>query len=246
MTPQDGAPRGESPRARRARAPARPHVRQSRSRAPGAHPPQLRHAAQRTPRIPRRRAAQLRGRDTPLRTLRAAARRRPLALARGAREPGVALRASRRSWGWASACGLGEGELKSGGFRRPSILADALEALLGAVYLDGGFRARCASAVEHLLGERLERREGCPWTRIRRPRCRSTCRGAGSRCPRYSVQHTEGEAHDQTFIVECRVDDLGAASRAAAARAGARPEQAAAEACLRSSRTPQERHKRTA
>ncbi len=56
---------------------------------------------------------------------------------------------------------LGEGELKSGGFRRPSILADALEALLGAVFLDAGFDA-VRTAVEHLFAERLERDQGKP------------------------------------------------------------------------------------
>src|SRR4051795_9138571 len=56
---------------------------------------------------------------------------------------------------------LGEGELKSGGFRRPSILADAFEALLGAIYLDAGFDA-VRKAVEQALGDRLERPESLP------------------------------------------------------------------------------------
>ena len=74
-----------------------------------------------------------------------------------AREPGLALRGRAARWAWASCLRLGEGELKSGGFRRPSILADALEALLGAVYLDAGFEA-VRSAVERLLAERARER----------------------------------------------------------------------------------------
>jgi ribonuclease-3 len=125
---------------------------------------------------------------------------------------------------------LGEGELKSGGFRRPSILADALEALLGAVYLDGGFEAVRAT-VERLLGERLESREELPVHKDPKTALQELVQGRKLQLPRYSVQRTEGEAHEQTFTVECRVEDLGlvgigsGSSRRAA-------EQAAAEQVL--------------
>ena len=125
---------------------------------------------------------------------------------------------------------LGEGELKSGGFRRPSILADAVEALLGAVYLDAGFEA-VRGVVERLLGERLERGEGMPVAKDPKTALQEHLQGRKLQLPRYSVQRTEGEAHDQTFTVECRVDDLGlAASGRGASRRAA--EQAAAEAAL--------------
>ena len=125
---------------------------------------------------------------------------------------------------------LGEGELKSGGFRRPSILADALEALLGAVYLDAGFDAM-RGAVDRLLGERLESRDGLPVDKDPKTALQELLQGRKLQLPRYSVQRTEGEAHEQTFTVECRVDDLGlAASGQGPSRRAA--EQAAAERVL--------------
>jgi ribonuclease-3 len=125
---------------------------------------------------------------------------------------------------------LGEGELKSGGFRRPSILADSLEALLAAVYLDAGFEATRA-AVAHLLAERLERAGDAPVDKDPKTALQELLQGRGLQLPRYAVQRTEGEAHDQTFTVECRVDDLGVASsgKGASRRAA---EQAAAEGVL--------------
>ena len=125
---------------------------------------------------------------------------------------------------------LGEGELKSGGFCRPSILADALEALLGAVYLDAGFEA-VRSTVERLLGERLEGHDKLPVDKDPKTALQEHLQGRKLQLPRYSVQRTEGEAHDQTFTVECRVDDLGlvATGKGASRRAA---EQAAAEGVL--------------
>ncbi|HXZ47511.1 MAG TPA: ribonuclease III [Usitatibacter sp.] len=106
---------------------------------------------------------------------------------------------------------LGEGELKSGGFRRPSILADALEALLGAVYLDAGFEA-ARKSVEHLFAERLERAAASPVDKDPKTGLQEHLQGRRLQLPRYAVTRTEGEAHDQTFTVECRVDDLGLAA----------------------------------
>jgi ribonuclease-3 len=125
---------------------------------------------------------------------------------------------------------LGEGELKSGGFRRPSILADSLEALLGAVFLDAGFDATLA-AVETLMTEKLENAVNKPVDKDPKTALQEHLQGRGLALPRYSVQKTEGEAHDQTFIVECRVDDLGimASGKGPSRRAA---EQAAAEGVL--------------
>jgi ribonuclease-3 len=125
---------------------------------------------------------------------------------------------------------LGEGELKSGGFRRPSILADAVEALLGAIYLDAGFDA-VRSAVERLMGERLEGKDGLPVQKDPKTALQEHLQGRKLALPRYSVQRTEGEAHDQTFTVECRVDDLAlVANGQGTSRRAA--EQAAAEAVM--------------
>jgi len=125
---------------------------------------------------------------------------------------------------------LGEGEMKSGGFRRPSILADALEAVLGAVYLDAGFEPVLA-AVERLMGDRLDDHAGLPVDKDPKTALQELLQGRKLALPRYSVQRTEGEAHEQTFTVECRVDDLGiAATGQGASRRAA--EQAAAELVL--------------
>jgi ribonuclease III len=85
--------------------------------------------------------------------------------------------------------------------------------------------------VERLLGERLEGKEGLPVAKDPKTALQEHLQGRKLQLPRYSVQRTEGEAHDQTFTVECRVDDLGlAASGKGASRRAA--EQAAAEALL--------------
>jgi len=125
---------------------------------------------------------------------------------------------------------LGEGEHKTGGAARPSILADAVEALLGAVYLDGGFEA-ARGVVQHVLGDRLESVGNKPVDKDPKTALQEHLQARGLALPRYAVQKTEGEAHDQTFIVECRVDDLGAAAtgKGTSRRAA---EQAAAEAVL--------------
>ncbi|HST02137.1 MAG TPA: ribonuclease III [Usitatibacter sp.] len=125
---------------------------------------------------------------------------------------------------------LGEGELKSGGFRRPSILADALEALLGALFLDAGFDA-VRKAVALVLAEKIESAAQKPVDKDPKTALQEHLQGRGLALPRYSVQKTEGEAHEQTFVVECRVDDLGlAASGTGASRRAA--EQAAASEVL--------------
>ena len=102
---------------------------------------------------------------------------------------------------------LGEGELKSGGFRRPSILADALEAIIGAVYLDAGFDA-AAALVARLFDARLQGLD--PRTLGKDPKTllQELLQGRRFALPRYSVLNVEGEAHDQHFHVECLIPEL--------------------------------------
>lgn len=102
---------------------------------------------------------------------------------------------------------LGEGELKSGGFRRPSILADAMEAVFGAIYLDGGFDA-AADAVTRLyaplLAEIDPRIEGKdPKTLLQ-----ELLQGRRLGLPVYNVVQVSGEAHEQQFRVECVIPQL--------------------------------------
>jgi ribonuclease-3 len=125
---------------------------------------------------------------------------------------------------------LGEGELKSGGFRRPSILADGFEALLGAVYLDAGFDA-VREVVARLFAGRLERVREAPPAKDPKTALQENLQGRRLPLPRYTVVTVGGEAHRQVFRVECRVDELGVA---AVGEGGSRraAEQQAAESVL--------------
>jgi len=127
---------------------------------------------------------------------------------------------------------LGSGELKSGGFRRESILADALEAVLGAVYLDGGFGA-VRDTVLRLYGPRLEPGALPSAEDLKDPKTRlqEILQAGGRSLPAYSVDAIEGEAHRQRFTVSCRVEgeDAPAVGRGRSRRAA---EQAAASDML--------------
>lgn len=125
---------------------------------------------------------------------------------------------------------LGEGELKSGGFRRPSILADGFEALLGAVFLDAGFDAVRAVVETHFAG-RIDRAREAPPGKDPKTALQEILQGRRLALPRYKVLAIEGEAHRQVFRVECRVEELDvAASGDGSSRRAA--EQQAAEAVL--------------
>lgn len=125
---------------------------------------------------------------------------------------------------------LGEGEAKSGGAKRPSILADALEAVIGAVYLDGGF-AKADQLVRRLfknveINPRMQAIGKDPKTELQ-----EWLQGRKMKLPIYRVVGTLGAAHQQTFDVECEIAEFGRAERGigASRRAG---EQAAAAAML--------------
>jgi ribonuclease-3 len=102
---------------------------------------------------------------------------------------------------------LGEGELKSGGFRRPSILADGLEALLGAVFLDGGFEA-AQDVIRGLYSGLLEHLD--PQTLGKDPKTllQELLQARKIPLPQYAVVATQGAAHNQLFQVECQIPQL--------------------------------------
>ena len=102
---------------------------------------------------------------------------------------------------------LGSGELKSGGFRRGSILACAVEALIGAVYLDGGF-AEARRLVLDLYKDRLE--SASPEEELKDPKTRlqEFLQSRKLPLPRYELVKVEGESHNQTFHVECSAETL--------------------------------------
>jgi ribonuclease-3 len=108
---------------------------------------------------------------------------------------------------------LGEGELKSGGFRRASILADALEAVIGAVYLELGM-ASARQALERLLGSRLGSLPDAATLKDPKTRLQERLQGRGLGLPRYEVVDVRGEPHCQEFRVRCEVADLGLATEA--------------------------------
>ena len=125
---------------------------------------------------------------------------------------------------------LGTGELKSGGFRRASTLANGVEALLGAIYLDAGLGA-CRSAVERMYGERL-----CslpPDQELKDPKTRlqELLQGRGLDLPDYALESASGEAHKRHFQVSCSVGALGFRTEASG-RSRRQAEQRAAEAMI--------------
>lgn len=102
---------------------------------------------------------------------------------------------------------LGEGEMKSGGFRRPSILADALEAVVGAIYLDGGF-GDAQRVIETLYAPVIERLDPNKIAKDPKTQLQEFLQGHKLRLPKYTIVATEGEAHEQHFKVECHIPDL--------------------------------------
>jgi ribonuclease-3 len=102
---------------------------------------------------------------------------------------------------------LGEGELKSGGFRRPSILADAFEALIGAVYLDGGFAA-AEKVLTELYRPLLAVIDPAAPGKDPKTRLQEYLQGRRFGLPQYSIVSVDGEAHEQHFRVECAIPEL--------------------------------------
>ena len=126
---------------------------------------------------------------------------------------------------------LGEGESASGGAARPSILADTLEALYGAVFLDAGYEGARATVCS-TFGAALDALDPCTTAKDPKTRLQELLQGRGQGLPSYHLVATQGAAHRQTFEVECMVEQLGlrATGRGEARRAA---EQQAAEALLR-------------
>jgi ribonuclease III len=125
---------------------------------------------------------------------------------------------------------LGSGELRSGGFRRQSILADALEALCGAIFLDGGLKA-VEPLITQLFAERIAALPSPEALKDPKTRLQEYLQSRSLTLPRYLILGIEGEDHVQTFKVSCEVPGLslrvegGGSSRR-------RAEQQAAQAML--------------
>jgi ribonuclease-3 len=125
---------------------------------------------------------------------------------------------------------LGEGELKSGGAQRPSILADTLESLLGSALLDAGF-AVAQAMVERLFNTKIDIINPNQQGKDAKTRLQEWLQPRRMGLPNYNLIETVGQAHAQTFHVECRIDALKLATRGQGPSRKA-AEQMAADAAL--------------
>lgn len=101
---------------------------------------------------------------------------------------------------------LGEGELKSGGAQRPSILADALEAIFGAIYLDAGFSA-VQTVIEKLYTPLLDALKPGQFQKDAKTRLQEWLQGRKKALPRYQLLEATGAAHEQRFEVACEIEN---------------------------------------
>lgn len=126
---------------------------------------------------------------------------------------------------------MGEGELKSGGFRRDSILADVVESIIGAIYLDGGAR-NCQSFIKRLFKSRLDTLSVNKHLKDPKTRLQELLQSRQMPLPTYTVVNIEGESHQQAFMVRCETTLL---KEAPIARASSRrqAEKLAAEKVLK-------------
>lgn len=103
---------------------------------------------------------------------------------------------------------LGEGEQKSGGFKRDSILANTLEAIFGAIYIDGGFEP-CAEVIRHVCGPFISRLPDAEKLKDPKTRLQEWLQGHGYPLPEYTVLTEEGPPHKKQFFVECVSKTVG-------------------------------------
>jgi ribonuclease-3 len=143
---------------------------------------------------------------------------------------GEALAAVAAEIGLGAQLRLGEGELKSGGQRRATILADALEAVIGAIYLDRGLDAARDSALR-LFGGAIDALPAAAELKDAKTRLQEWLQGRGFALPAYTVLEVTGEPHEQQFRVRCDVVEL-AITAIAEGSSRRRAEQEAAQRVL--------------
>jgi ribonuclease-3 len=123
---------------------------------------------------------------------------------------------------------LGEGELKSGGHRRPSILADALEAIFGAIWLDGGF-AQSEATIMRLFHERIGQIDPSQALKDPKTGLQEWLQARKQQLPEYKVVRQEGESPNQVFEVACEVGGLQISANAEGPSRRAAEQSAAAQ-----------------
>jgi ribonuclease-3 len=126
---------------------------------------------------------------------------------------------------------LGPGEVRSGGAQRSSALGDALEAVVGAIFLDGG-AAAAERTIEALLANRLESLPDAGALKDSKTRLQEWLQGLGLELPRYAVESIHGGDHNQVFTVSCHVEGRGHAVGSGSSRRSAEQEAAAAMLAL--------------
>lgn len=124
---------------------------------------------------------------------------------------------------------LGPGEMKSGGHRRESILADALEAIIAAIHLDAGFE-RCREVVLGWFGQRLDELPVAKLGKDAKTLLQEWLQGRGYRRPDYCLSATHGEEHNRCFEVTCLVPEFGINAEGSGSSRRAAEQQAAKRA----------------
>lgn len=130
---------------------------------------------------------------------------------------------------------LGSGELKSGGYRRASILSDAMEALFGAIYLDAGFE-QSKKTILFLYDEYLVTLPSPVELKDPKTTLQEYLQSQKHDLPEYEVIKTEGKSHDQTFTVACRINRLNITSKGTGT-SRKKAEQMAASMALKQARS---------
>lgn len=119
---------------------------------------------------------------------------------------GVSLSELASSIGLGKHLNLGEGEMKSGGFRRASILADAFEALIGAIFLDGGYSA-CQTEILQLFDPLIEDLPDVEQLKDAKTRLQEWLQARGRPLPEYLLMREEGADHAKKFHIQCKISD---------------------------------------
>ncbi len=139
---------------------------------------------------------------------------------------GETLTSIAREFDLGESLNLGEGELKSGGHRRASILADAVEAIIGAIYLDSDFE-QCRSVVVSWFASRLENITLENTDKDPKTRLQEYLQERKKALPVYKVLESRGEAHAQEFVVACKLDYIDTVCTASSSSKRAAEKQAA-------------------
>lgn len=124
---------------------------------------------------------------------------------------------------------MGAGELKSGGYLRDSILADAVEALIGAIYLESGFE-KAKECIQHWFASRLQKLSLAKPHKDAKSTLQEWLQARGFDLPLYKVINTEGAPHEQIFEVQCELPELALVSKGAGTSRRIAEQNAASEA----------------